>query len=109
MSPPENFARTDSTFSTAWTLATTLSATQHQKDWLLPNSASAADGTDPFHAPSARDRKSVEEGESVSVRVDLGGRLLINNRTKYRSVGADVVSNGVSLVLRVLRTNEISN
>src|SRR3546814_18955855 len=36
------------------------------------------------HAPllhSIRDRKSVEEGQSVSVRVDLGGRRIIKKKT----------------------------
>src|SRR3546814_17008790 len=32
------------------------------------------------------DRKSVVEGKSVSVRVDLGGRRIIKNKTTYISV-----------------------
>src|SRR3546814_17557700 len=31
--------------------------------------------------PSGRDRKSVVEGKSVSVRVDLGGRRIIKKKT----------------------------
>src|SRR3546814_17237468 len=33
------------------------------------------------HAPGAADRKSVVEGKSVSVRVALGGRRIINKKT----------------------------
>src|SRR3546814_12223423 len=34
----------------------------------------------------ARDRKSVEKGKSVSVRVDLGGRRIIRNKNKKHIV-----------------------
>src|SRR3546814_20759832 len=33
-----------------------------------------------------RDRKSVVEGKSVSVRVDLGGRRIIKKKNKYNNV-----------------------
>src|SRR3546814_9477922 len=35
-----------------------------------------------FGIPIAKDRKSVVEGKSVSVRVDLGGRRTIKKKTK---------------------------
>src|SRR3546814_15414516 len=38
------------------------------------------------HAADAGDRKSVVWGKSVSVRVDLGGRLLITNKKTQRTV-----------------------
>src|SRR3546814_20624127 len=34
-------------------------------------------------APPRSDRKSVVEGKSVSVRVDLGGRRIINKKKSY--------------------------
>src|SRR3546814_1162995 len=44
--------------------------------------ASSADGRRrDAAAPQRRDRKSVEEGKSVSVRVDLGGRSIIKIKT----------------------------
>src|SRR3546814_15312805 len=36
------------------------------------------------HAADTKDRKSVEWGKSVSVRVDLGGRGIINKKKKKR-------------------------
>src|SRR3546814_14875224 len=35
------------------------------------------------YSAMAKDRKSVVEGKSVSVRVDLGGRGIIKKQTKY--------------------------
>src|SRR3546814_16701581 len=35
-----------------------------------------------FFAAAMRDRKSVVSGKSVSVRVDLGGRRILNTKTK---------------------------
>src|SRR3546814_15427378 len=53
------------------------------------NTTSALDRKKPFVAVSAEDRKSVVEGKSVSVRVDLAGRRIIkkkNTRQKrYRT------------------------
>src|SRR3546814_16124270 len=36
------------------------------------------------HAHKSADRKSVVKGKSVSVRVDLGGRRIINNKKKNK-------------------------
>src|SRR3546814_15664371 len=38
------------------------------------------------HAARHTDRKSVVEGKSVSVRVDLGGRLIIKKQTKTKTL-----------------------
>src|SRR3546814_15227302 len=37
------------------------------------------------HAPVAGERKSDVEGKNVSVRVDLGGRGNVNNKTKWKT------------------------
>src|SRR3546814_15827940 len=44
-------------------------------------------GDFPTHkaVPAGRDRKSVEQGKSVSVRVDLGGRRIIKEQKKSRT------------------------
>src|SRR3546814_20844822 len=50
---------------------------------ILPNERSDA-VTGVATGPGKAYRKSVEEGKSVSVRVDLGGRRVINNKTTPR-------------------------
>src|SRR3546814_16236572 len=40
------------------------------------------------HGAGGGDRKSVVEGKSVSVRVDLGGRRIIKQKNKYRIIRA---------------------
>src|SRR3546814_21081022 len=53
---------------------------------LLRHSPEAAGGEKWRHSPLPPDRKSVVEGKSVSVRVDLGGRRIITKtKTKNKS------------------------
>src|SRR3546814_13549318 len=40
----------------------------------------------PFSAVAAADRKSVVQGKSVSVRVDLGGRRILKKKTHIRQL-----------------------
>src|SRR3546814_11947054 len=53
---------------------------------LAVSPAMAQDGTDEAALPAATDRKSVVEGKSVSVRVDLGGRRLIKNKRQINTI-----------------------
>src|SRR3546814_11497575 len=46
----------------------------------LPDEVRSGAGGVPRRAPGAGDRKSVVEGKSVSVRVDLGGRRIITKK-----------------------------
>src|SRR3546814_18793076 len=48
-----------------------------------PAEGPAAPWRAPLSSPVRRDRKSVGEGKSVSVRVDLGGRRLIKKNRQY--------------------------
>src|SRR3546814_20279698 len=49
---------------------------------VLPNGALAQDVAAPAEVDGGIDRKSVVSGKSVSVRVDLGGRRIIQKKTK---------------------------
>src|SRR3546814_17978489 len=51
----------------------------HRRRCLLASSHTADDG------PQLIDRKSVVEGQSVSVRVDLGGRRIIKKKKKKQN------------------------
>src|SRR3546814_20616906 len=48
-----------------------------------------------------RDRKSVVEGKSVSVRVDLGGRRSIKKKTNERETGRQRNSNTTDVIYQI--------
>src|SRR3546814_20861637 len=66
----------------------------------FPPSAIASSVMSPIG--SARDRKSVVQGKSVSVRVDLGGRRIIKKKTIAALPCTDTIANTNSLDNRQL-------
>src|SRR3546814_12141687 len=56
-----------------------------QRRFARPVVVSLPQAAGPLHRDGARDRKSVVQGKSVSVRVDLGGRRIIKKTKKHKN------------------------
>src|SRR3546814_19550498 len=100
-------------------IAAVTSQAQALRKSLYRSGAARANGDRPFNTRGPRgkrrgcqERKSVEEGKSGSVRVDLGGRSIIKKKTThikhtklYQSTTLSSTSVLMSLPLQLLNTN----